>query len=193
MRLADGRPAIQQPEAIADALRQRILGPCDAVKSAVDQHPEIARRDFRNRFVNRDHPADVQRRVSIVIIRREQLELRVKHGQFARVIVELDLAEQRDFLPRRQQLGEVFAVKPFSFEYRARWVSKGCFEQAEITASKACEPRGSHFRHHRRHFAGRKLCDGFHVAAIFVTEGNVGEQVLHRHEFRVLRQAEISR
>ena len=73
-------------------------------------------------------------------------------------------------------------MKPFGFEYRTRRIGEGCFEQAEIATPETCEPRGAHFRHHGRHFAGRELRDGFQVAAIFVAEGNVGEQVLHRQE-----------
>ena len=57
-------------------------------------------------------------------------------------------------------------------------VGEDGFEQAEIFAAKAGEFGGFDGGDNGGHFAGGEERDGFHVAAVLVAEGGVGEQIL---------------
>ena len=81
-------------------------------------------------------------------------------------------------MPSGEDVRQVAAVEPLAGEDGAGGVGETGFEQAEVAALEAGELGGAHVGDHGRHLAGRELGDGLHVAAVFVAEGDVAEQVL---------------
>ena len=85
-------------------------------------------------------------------------------------------------MPSAQHVGQVAAVEPFAHQDGARGVGEAGLEQPQVAALEAGELGRAHLGDHRGHLAGRQLRDGLHVAAVFVAERDVGEQVLDRRE-----------
>ena len=182
MRLADGRPAIGEFEPPPDLERQVVLQRVQRFEHAVHDGPQHARGHFGDGFVDGDDAAGVQRGLAIVILPRQDFELRVQHGQLARVAVELDLAEQREPHALGQHVGQIAAMEPFAHQDGARGVREARFEQPQVAAFETRKLRRADLRNYRGHLAGRQLRDGFQVAAVLVAEGHVRQQIFHHRE-----------
>ena len=103
----------------------------------------------------------------------------MQHGELARVGIELHLAEQRDFHPLGEHVGQVAAVEPFASQRGAGGVREPRFEQPETAPVEAGSLGRPHVRDDGSHFARSQLRDGLHVTAVLVAERHVGQQVLH--------------
>ncbi len=121
----------------------------------------------------------MQRGLAVFIVAGEDFEFGVKHGQLARKGVELDFAEEGDFEALAQHVGQIAAVEPLARQDGARGIAEADFEEAQIAAPEAGELGGTDLGDHRGHFTGGQLGDSLHVAAVFIAEGNVAQQVFH--------------
>ena len=129
--LADGGPAVGILEAAADGLGEFVFFGRQFAEDAVGQDAEHARGELRDGLVDGHDAADVERGFAVFIVAGENFELGVQHGELARVAVELDLAEQREFDALGEHVRQVSAVKPFAHEDGARGIGEAGFEQAQ--------------------------------------------------------------
>ncbi len=157
------------------------------------QQAEEARGHFAGGFIDGHDTAGVQRGVAFGIVGGKDLELGVRHEQVAGVVVELDLAVQRDAHAGQKQIGQIAAMKPLAEQALAGSVFEDGLEQAQTLAAETGEVRRLHFRDDRGHLAGRKLRDGLDVGAVFVAEGSVGQQILDREQRFRLEHLRASR
>ena len=141
-----------------------------------------ARGELADGLIDGDHSADVQGGVAVIVVAREDFEFRVQHGEFARVAVELDLAEERHLHAFGQHVGEISAVEPLAHQDGARGIREAGFEHAQVAAPESGELGRTNLGDHRGHLARRKLRDGLDVAAVLVAERDVAQQVLGRDQ-----------
>ena len=140
-------------------------------------HPQNARRHLTGRLVNRHDAPRMQ--AGIFFIGGQNFELRMHHRDCAVVGVELNLAKQRHAQADFQHIFKVRPVKPLANEPDGRLVAECGFEHPNLRFAELGRLRGAHLDDHRRHFADRQLADGLHIAAVFVAEWRVGEQILN--------------
>src|SRR6185437_622286 len=181
VELADGGPAIGEFELIEDVRGERIGDRRDAFEDAVEQAAKDSGGDLAGGFVDGDDAAGVDGGVAIVIA-RENLELGMHDGEAVAIGIEFDFSEERDFSARCEDIGEVAAVEPFAGEDAFGGIGEGGFEEAEVAAAEPGDLGAADFGEDGGHFAGREIADRFDVAAVFVAEGGVGEEVFDGFE-----------
>ncbi len=170
----DRRPQIGQFQLVHDPLRQRIRHRLNAFQYPIDQGPKNPCRDLSDSRINRNNAAGMQ---SIVVI-GQNLELRMHDGQVSRVVIKLDLPKQRDFLPRREYIVQVRAMKPLSGEHASRSIGERSLKQPQIAPLKPGNFGRPHLSQHRRHLARRQIADRLDVAPVFIPEGRTDQQIL---------------
>ena len=176
MHLPHGGPTVRQLHAIQDRRGERVVEGLQGLQHAVDQAAEDARADLARRFIHRHHAPGMQRCIAVVFA-RQRLELRMHDQQVAGVAVEFHFPEEREPLPRLEPVRQIPAVEPLRHQLSARRVGEPGLEQAQVLALEAGQLRPLSFHQNRGQFARRKLRDGLHVAAVFVAERGVGQQV----------------
>ncbi len=119
---------------------------------------------------------------SIFVVIGEQLELRVQHGEFAGIVIELDFSEEREAFAGLEGFRQILTVKPLSVQDGARGVCERCLEEPEVTPPEARQPGAADLCHYCRHLSGSQLRDGLGVTSIFVAKRNAPQQVLYREQ-----------
>ena len=180
VRVADGRPAVRQLEWPADVLRQAVFLRRQLRQDAVRECPQHARSQLGDGLIDRHHAADVQRGLRVVILAREDLEFRVQHGELAGKAVEFHLAVERHPHAFGKHIGQVAAVKPLAHQGDAGGIAEPRFEQPQAAAPEPGNLDRPHFRDDGGHLARSQLRHGLHVAAVFVAERHVPQQILNR-------------
>ncbi len=104
---------------------------------AMDQDAQLPRVHLSGGFVNGHDAPDMQRRIAVVLVAREQFGLRMHHLQFAAIAVELDLAEQSHAGAGRQTVGQISPVEPFAEQNGARGIGELGLEEPEVAPREA--------------------------------------------------------
>jgi len=105
----------------------------------------------------------------------EDLKLWLDHFEVARGAGRLNLAVERHHLSGFEFAFKVGAMKPETF-HGGGSLADGHFKNWHGT--RAQERGASDFGNDRSHFSGDKFVEGARVQAIFITEGQMEEQVL---------------
>ena len=95
------------------------------------------------------------------------------------LLVEFDLAEESDARAGDQRVGIAFAMEPAGQQIRAAAILHSGFKKAGSATAEASEFGFADTRQHHGFLAGREFSDSFDVAAVFVAERRVVENVRH--------------
>ena len=158
--------------------RQRIGDRSDAFKNPMQQHAEHSRGHFAGSFVNRHNAAGVKRRIPVLVVTGEDLELGMHDREIARIGIEFDFPVQGHLLTRHEHVRQVGSMKPLGIEQRVRSVGKRCLKQAQFAALESGEFGRLDLGQYRGHLTRCKSTNGLNVAAVLIAKGRVGEQVL---------------
>ena len=84
----------------------------------MDDDAQHARVDLADGLIDGHDAAGVERGIAFVVVARKKFGFRMHHLDFAAVVIEFDLAEQRDARADGEAVGEISAVEPLGEQ---RW------------------------------------------------------------------------
>ena len=177
MERAEAGPLVGELELVEEVGRQGIRDRSQRIEDVAHDAAEEPRGHFAGRLIDGDDAAGVQG-IVLVVVGVHNFVVGMEDGELAGVAIELDLAEERDAAAGGEDLIQVAALEPLAHQPALRPVDESGFEKGQIATLQAHHAGGAHLHHDGGHLAGGELRNRLQVAAIFVTEGGVGEQIL---------------